>query len=82
MSVALGTSTLRFNAILHTCASEGFILQKLNYYHRNPCKGKWKLCVERVDYIHSSAKYYILRIQKTYEVTNCADLLEIDLNIE
>ena len=23
MSVALGTSTLRFNAILHTCASEG-----------------------------------------------------------
>ena len=38
MSVALGTSTLCFIAIPHTCASEG-----------------------------------------TYEVTNCADLLEMDI---
>ena len=64
------------------CLTLDFINQKLDYFHRNPCKGKWELCVNAVDYIHSSARYYITGEQGIYPVTNCADLLEIDLNIE
>ena len=40
------------------CNSYKFINQKLNYMHNNPCTGKWNLCEGRVDYLHSSAKYY------------------------
>ena len=64
------------------CLTLDFIIQKLDYFYRNPCKGKWELCVNAVDYIHSSAKYYITGRQGIYPVTNCADLPEIDLNIE
>ena len=41
------------------CESIGFIKQKLNYMHKNPCKGKWNLCKSSVDYIHSSCNYYL-----------------------
>lgn len=40
------------------CRTEKFILQKLNYMHANPCKGKWKLCVNGYEYPHSSAAFY------------------------
>lgn len=62
------------------CETLDFILQKLNYYHRNPCKGKWELCTNPADYVHSSAKYYILGEQGHYVVTSCVELLEIDLS--
>lgn len=62
------------------CETLDFILQKLNYYHRNPCKGKWELCINPADYVHSSAKYYILGEQGYYVVTSCVELLEIDLS--
>jgi hypothetical protein len=62
------------------CETLDFILQKLDYYHRNPCKGKWNLCINPFDYLHSSAWYYITGEQGAYAVTNCVDLLEIDLS--
>ena len=41
------------------CNSMQFIKQKLNYMHDNPCSGKWNLCSSPIEYIHSSAKYYL-----------------------
>jgi REP element-mobilizing transposase RayT len=40
------------------CRTEKFILQKLNYIHANPCKGKWTLCENGYEYLHSSAAFY------------------------
>jgi hypothetical protein len=41
------------------CNSIEFIKQKLNYMHDNPYTGKWSLCTNPIDYIHSSCKYYL-----------------------
>ncbi len=38
--------------------SEKFLLQKLNYIHYNPVKGKWRLAKDFVSYEHSSASFY------------------------
>ncbi len=38
--------------------SEKFLLQKLNYIHRNPVNGKWQLAKDFVSYEHSSASFY------------------------
>jgi REP element-mobilizing transposase RayT len=40
------------------CRTQNFLLQKLNYIHKNPCAGKWTLAAKPVEYIHSSASYY------------------------
>lgn len=61
------------------CVSEEFIIQKLDYYHNNPCKGKWNLCTSPVEYAHSSAKYYFTGEQGIYPVTGYGELLDIDL---
>ncbi|MBK8981082.1 MAG: hypothetical protein IPM38_01895 [Ignavibacteria bacterium] len=39
--------------------TEKFIKQKLNYIHRNPISGKWKLAEDYLDYEYSSARFYI-----------------------
>lgn len=46
------------------------------------CKrsGKWKLVESPVDYIHSSAKYYIVGEQGIYGATNFMELEDIDLS--
>lgn len=46
--------------------SAHFFMQKLCYMHNNPCSGVWKLVENAVDYIHSSAKYYITGEQGIY----------------
>ena len=56
------------------------IEQKLNYIHDNPCIGKWNLAESPVDYIHSSAHYYITGEQGIYSVTNYMELEDIDLS--
>ncbi|MEO5594477.1 MAG: hypothetical protein ABIR15_13745 [Chitinophagaceae bacterium] len=61
------------------CWSRDMILQKLNYMHANPCKGKWNLVESPVDYIHSSAKFYITGEQGIYPITNYMALDDIDL---
>ena len=41
------------------CNSSEFIVQKLDYMHNNPFTGKWQLSVNAMEYLHSSAKFYI-----------------------
>jgi REP element-mobilizing transposase RayT len=36
-----------------------FLLQKINYIHLNPVRGKWKLPEHWEDYEHSSARFYV-----------------------
>jgi hypothetical protein len=62
------------------CNSNEFILQKLHYFHNNPCQGKWNLCNSPIDYKHSSAKYYLTGEQGVYPVTSYAYVVgEVDL---
>ena len=60
------------------CRTDKFIEQKLNYMHWNPCKGN-KLAELPEQYIHSSAKFYILNEQGIYPVTSFTELEDIDL---
>ena len=46
------------------CHSEKFILQKLDYMHRNPVSKKWQLVNDFVDYEHSSVSFYEKRDKK------------------
>ena len=52
------------------CDSDKFIEQKLQYIHSNPCKDKWNLVDNSIDYLHCSAKYYLTGQQGIYEVKN------------
>jgi hypothetical protein len=38
--------------------TEKFVRQKLNYIHKNPVSGKWKLVEHYLDYKYSSARFY------------------------
>lgn len=62
------------------CRSDELIMQKLHYMHVNPSKGKWNLAVNPVEYIHSSAKFYITGEQGVYAVTSFMELNHIDLS--
>ncbi len=62
------------------CDNEKIIEVKLNYYHNNPCVGKWNLAASPVDYVHSSAYYYITNQQSVYEVNNYFEVLGMDLS--
>ena len=64
------------------CESEAFILQKLDYFHMNPCREKWNLWNSPVGYVHSSAMYYTTGEQGVYQVTGYALLMDIDLTVE
>jgi hypothetical protein len=44
-----------------------FLLQKINYIHLNPVKGKWKLISDWREYEHSSASFYELSKVVHYE---------------
>ena len=50
------------------CRTEKFILQKLIYIHENPLRGKWKLCNTSIDYLHSSARFYLNGKHQLFEV--------------
>ena len=56
------------------CDSDKFLEQKLQYIHLNPCRGKWDLATSPIDYLHSSAKYYITGQEGYYEVLNYKSL--------
>lgn len=47
--------------------NERFFNQKLQYIHRNPVNGKWKLVNDYADYEHSSASFYETGLIKKYE---------------
>ena len=42
--------------------------------HDNPYKGKWDLCKSPVEYLHSSAKFYIEGLHASYPVTNFMEM--------
>jgi len=54
--------------------SEKFLLQKLNYIHYNPVKGKWNLAKDFVSYEYSSASFYEEGITKYFIPKHYKDL--------
>lgn len=62
------------------CNGDKFIVQKLDYMHNNPFTGKWQLSVNAIEYVHSSARFYICGEQGIYPVMNYKELNDIDLN--
>jgi hypothetical protein len=61
------------------CRSDRFIEQKLDYMHSNPCSGKWKLCLQETDYIHSSARFYEINASYSYKVDHIDKMKDIAL---
>ena len=61
------------------CTGEKFIIQKLNYIHENPCRGKWQLAPAPQDYKHSSAKFYVEGEHGYYLITSYEEIQDIDL---
>ncbi|HSR38751.1 MAG TPA: hypothetical protein VLL95_07535, partial [Phnomibacter sp.] len=59
------------------CTSVAFMKQKLDYYHLNPCKGKWMLAAAPTDYTHSSAGFYFTGVQGVYPVTNYLEVADL-----
>ncbi|MBS1552351.1 MAG: hypothetical protein JST15_09830 [Bacteroidetes bacterium] len=57
--------------------TEKFIRQKLNYMHKNPLSGKWKLVEDYIDYIHSSARFYELGEGGLYKVIHYSEAMNI-----
>ena len=62
------------------CRSNDFVLQKLDYMHNNPSTGKWQLALNAIEYIHSSARFYLTGVQGIYPVTNFMEMEEVDFN--
>ncbi len=60
------------------CRTENFILQKLNYIHKNPCAGKWRLADDPIHYPHSSASFYISGRHGAYAVKDYREFMIID----
>ena len=57
------------------CYTEKFLLQKLNYIHTNPIRGKWQLADSAEDYAHSSAAFYALnREHPRIKITHYKDV--------
>lgn len=55
--------------------NDAFLHQKLDYIHHNPLSGKWNLCVEYTDYLHSSAAFYKDALSHNkIEITNYREL--------
>ena len=61
------------------CYNEKVLEQKLAYLHRNPNRGKWRLCENPADYEHSSAKFYFTGEQGIYPVTSYMLMKDINL---
>jgi hypothetical protein len=61
------------------CDSDELIIEKLDYLHINPCKGKWNLVIDPAEYVHGSAKFYLTGEHGIYPVTHYLQLHDIDL---
>ncbi len=48
------------------CYDRDFVVQKLDYMHANPVKGKWNLVREYTDYKWSSARFYDMSIKTEF----------------
>ena len=58
------------------CRTEKFLLQKLNYIHDNPVKGKWMLAKDSASYIHSSSLFYFKGKHRYCEVKHYEEVLD------
>jgi REP element-mobilizing transposase RayT len=58
------------------CRTEKFLLQKLNYIHDNPVKGKWMLAKDIEAYLHSSCLFYFKKKHRLCEVTHYEEVLD------
>ncbi|WP_259014449.1 transposase [Emticicia fluvialis] len=57
------------------CFNEDFIMQKLNYIHKNPLSGKWNLAADYLAYAYSSARFYNLNEKDAkVELTHYLDI--------
>ena len=56
------------------CETLKFADQKLSYMHNNPCTGKWRLAPTIIDYLHSSARYYITGKHAAYAVEHIENI--------
>lgn len=57
------------------CYTNKFLLQKLNYIHKNPVTGKWNLSQSFIDYVHSSARFYEENCQHPFvKITHYMDV--------
>jgi REP element-mobilizing transposase RayT len=61
------------------CTGSNFIKQKLDYIHENPCRGEWTLVEQPEDYMHSSARFYLIGETGVYPVMDYSELEDIDL---
>ena len=62
------------------CFTKKFILEKLDYIHWNPCRGKWNLAASPDEYVHSSASFYYKGGQGIFAVDNIIQMMDIDLS--
>jgi hypothetical protein len=62
------------------CIYTKFIMQKLEYIHKNPCSGKWSLVSSPFEYKHSSALFYREGKHSAYEVRNVGEMQDINLH--
>src|SRR5687767_14629642 len=60
------------------CRTEKFVLQKLNYIHNNPCSPRWKLAASPIDYLYSSASFYICGKPGLFPVRDYREFLFFD----
>ncbi len=57
------------------CDTPAFVWQKLNYIHKNPCRGKWQLAESVAAYEHCSARYYLTGKHAAYVVRDVDEIL-------
>ncbi len=57
------------------CDTPAFVWQKLNYIHKNPCRGKWQLAEHVAAYEHCSARYYLTGQHAAYKVRDVDEIL-------
>ena len=62
------------------CRSNYFVYQKLDYMHNNPFVKKWALCNNPLEYIHSSAQFYLTGVQGLYPVTNFMEMEDLNFD--
>lgn len=51
---------------IKACYTEKFLIEKLDYIHYNPVRGKWKLVEDFTQYRHSSASFYYCNMEHPF----------------
>ena len=54
--------------------TQHFMMQKVNYIHYNPVRGKWMLAADWVTYPHSSASFYATGLVQHFKPVHYADI--------